>query len=316
MPISDSRAESSSPTTVATSLIVLLGRLVDYAGLFPPAGLGMAKALQNYTEYRRARESWMLGRFIVPIARLKELETALADLPQQGTDERPWRLSALLGTDANFDAAHIHAFNARHVPSTTSGGLRIESVECKVASSEEIARVAEQIPATLERYFELPLTDELPTLIAEVRRVGGRAKIRTGGETATAFPSAGQIAFFLRVCAAAKIPFKATAGLHHPLRSIHKFTYAGDSPSGTMHGFLNVFLAAAFVHSGMNAKDAEAVLAEESAEAFRFEGGGISWRDRKLSSEALQSARQLFCMSFGSCSFTEPVADLQALRLL
>lgn len=297
-------------------MLTLLGRLVDYAGIFPPASLGMAKAIENYAACRRARESWMLGRFIVPLARLKELESALSDLPERETVDAPWRLSVLLGTDASFDAAHIHAFNARHVPTATSGGLRIESVECKAESVDQILKIAEQIPATLERYFELPLTAELPTLIAEVRKVGGRAKIRTGGETLAAFPSSGQIVFFLGVCAAAGIPFKATAGLHHPVRSVQHFTYAADSPSGTMHGFLNVFLAAAFMHGRMNAKDGEALLAEESAEAFRFDADGISWRDKKLTSAALRTARQSFCISFGSCSFTEPVADLQKLRLL
>jgi len=34
------------------------------------------------------------------------------------------------------------------------------------------------------------------------------------------------------------VPFKATAGLHHPLRCIHPLTHEPNSPAAAMHGFL------------------------------------------------------------------------------
>ncbi|HMI51249.1 MAG TPA: hypothetical protein VK525_07045 [Candidatus Saccharimonadales bacterium] len=300
----------------APPLRALLHGLVDYAGIFPPARLGLGEAVENYSRYQRSGQNWTLGRFIVPLARLAEFERALDTVRDESAAREPWKLSVLLGNDMKADAETIRSFNHRRAGAAQGPEVRIESAERKVATPEEIANAAEQIPPGIETYFEVPLTDDLPTLVAEIRKVKGRAKVRTGGETAPLFPSCGQIAFFLGVCRAAEIPFKATAGLHHPLRSYQRFTYAADSPSGMMHGFLNVFAAGAFVLHGMNAKDAESVLSEESAEAFRFEAGGISWRDKKLTSEAIQSARQSFCTSFGSCSFTEPVADLQTLHLL
>ena len=73
---------------------------------------------------------------------------------------------------------------------------------------------------------------------------------------------------FIRLCAAANVPFKATAGLHHPLRSVHRLTYAAESPSAMMHGFLNFFLAAAFVRAGMETEVAVQLLEEQSARHF------------------------------------------------
>ena len=43
---------------------------------------------------------------------------------------------------------------------------------------------------------------------------------------------------------------RSPLGLHHPVRGEYPLTYAPDAPRGVMHGFLNVFLAAAFVWHG------------------------------------------------------------------
>src|SRR6266849_3748302 len=83
--------------------------LIDYAGLFPPAALGMAAAVANYDAYSRSEWNWILGRFIVPVARLAEFEEANGGLPQ--TSFVNWRLSVLLGSDAASDVGRIREFN-------------------------------------------------------------------------------------------------------------------------------------------------------------------------------------------------------------
>jgi hypothetical protein len=83
-----------------------------------------------------------------------------------------------------------------------------------------------------------------------------------------------------------------------------------------MHGFLNVFLAASFMLYGMDASTATECINEVSANSFQFTGANVSWRNHTLSNAQLQRARQSFCLSFGSCSFTEPLDDLRALHLL
>jgi hypothetical protein len=296
---------------------VLLRDLIDYAGLFPPASLAMTPAVANYDAYSRSEWNWILGRFIVPVSRLGEFEEALAGLPTAtpGIGFTNWRLSVLLGSDPSADVARIREFNARIARSGSGRMAVVESVEVKVASAEEITLLSEIIPAELVTYFEVPLSS-CSNCLAAVAGCGRRAKIRTGGETADKFPVPANVIEFIRRCAAANVPFKATAGLHHPLRSIHRFTYQPESASGIMHGFVNLFLAAAFSRAGMESDLAVQLLEEQSAEAFQFDLNGVGWRQCRLSRDEIAAARRSFAVSFGSCSFTEPIDDLRSLHLL
>ena len=295
----------------------LLRDLIDYAGLFPPASLAMMPSVANYEGYLRSGWNWILGRFIVPVARLGEFEEALVGLaaPAPGAHSTNWRLSALLGSDPIADVSRIREFNARMASSSVGRQVHVESVEVKVGGPDEVARLSGIIPADLVTYFEVPLAS-CGEGIAAVAGCGRRAKLRTGGETADKFPAPESVIEFMRLCVAADVPFKATAGLHHPLRSVHRFTYQPESPSGIMHGFINVFLAAAFLRAGMEAKVAVELLGEQSVDAIHFDGTGVTWRGHRLSRDQVVAARQGFSVSFGSCSFAEPIDDLRALHLI
>jgi hypothetical protein len=262
----------------------------------------------------QATHSWILGKFIVPVSRLAEFEQAL---PQIARDARPsrWELSALLGPDPAGDVARIREFNEQAASKTAPAGM-IKSIEARIATPDDVARLSAIIPPEFDTFLEVPLSGEERESIRAIAGCGRRAKIRTGGETPDKFPSPESVVEFLRLCAEANVPFKATAGLHHPLRSCHRLTYKDDSPSGVMHGFLNMFLGAAFVHAGMEPKPAADLLREESAQAFHFGLGGVHWQSHHLSANGLAQARKNFSLSFGSCSFTEPVDDLRALHLL
>lgn len=304
----------------AESVAALLRNLIDYAGLFPPAALGMSPAVANYDAYSRSEFSWMLGRFIVPAARLGEFEESLAklpDLPNEASEASTrWGLSVLLGTDVAGDLARLHECQARFAAGRSPVDVQIQSVEVKIAAPEEVGRISALIPAELEAYFEIPLSSDIRACVAAVAACGRGAKIRTGGETTDKFPAPGGVIEFIAACSDANVPFKATAGLHHPLRSIHRLTYQPDSPSGLMHGFLNVFLAAAFVRAGMEQSDAIELLEERNANAFHFDSDGIRWRDHRLTLRDIANTRQNFAISFGSCSFMEPIDNLRALHLL
>jgi hypothetical protein len=147
----------------------------------------------------------------------------------------------------------------------------------------------------------------------EVKKAGSFAKIRTGGVRSDAIPSVDSVASYIIACAERRLPFKATAGLHHPVRQVHRLTYEPDAASAMMHGFINVFLAAAFAWHGES--QIHPILAETDPEAFQF-NEKAHWRNLSLSSDEIAEARRRFAHSFGSCSFEEPIDDLRALGWL
>jgi hypothetical protein len=256
-----------------------------------------------------------LGRFVVPVARLAELEQEAArfappaSLDDSGAD--PWRLSALLSTDLHRELEALGEFNCRHA-AAGAPALSADVVEVRADAVEAVDRLFAAVPRWAQAYVEIPLDRDPVPLVAAIARRGGRAKGRTGGITPEAFPPAESLARFLRACTDAGVPFKVTAGLHHPLRAEYRLTYAPDSPRGTMFGFLNVFLAAAFLHHGMGDADVVRLLEERSPEAIRFAGDGVEWRGHRLDRGAIAAARATGIVAFGSCSFTEPVGELQA----
>ena len=162
-----------------------------------------------------------------------------------------------------------------------AGDPRAEAIE---------TRWDEQLQALIgEVYVELPLGDGLEEKVAVLAERGYRAKVRCGGATV---PAAAELGRFLRACRDAGVPFKATAGLHHPL-----------AENGS-HGFLNVIAACAFAD--------DAPLTEE----VELDADGLRWRDRKAGPEELARVRREQLVAVGSCSFFEPVEDLQDLGVL
>ncbi len=290
----------------------LLRELIDYAGLFPPASLSMTESIANYQAYLGSVWQWILGTFIVPVSRLNEFEEAFMSLPQEiEKDKKPWQLSMIVGPDAQSDAARMMEF----INSAIGQRAEIKSVEVKVSTAEEIISLMQVLPRKQSVYFEapLPLSEEC---VKTVAHYGQRMKIRTGGETADKIPPAERVLGFIRMCNENAVAFKATAGLHHPLRTVHRLTYHPESASGLMHGFLNVFLGAAYLRSGLIVELADEILNESAAEAFKVDADGVRWRDHRLSCAELAAARGNFAISFGSCSFTEPIDDLRLMGLL
>lgn len=297
-------------TTFLRSVRALMSGIIDYAGLFPPSKLPMERAVLNYASYRLGTNAWLLGRFVAPVTELTEFVSIARSV--EPVPAEPWRLSATAGGNLRDAFALVSEFNSKFGDS-----YRIDTVEFKCASENEIAAAARDLPEGLTAYAEVEAGDRLAELVAEAARCGLNAKLRTGGVTADAFPAASEVVRFIRVCTAAGVPFKATAGLHHPLRCVKPFTYEPDSAVGAMHGFLNVALAAGFASTGCGADELEAIMQEDSPDAFAFSEDGVSWRGRRsLSTEGIERIRGQAMHSFGSCSFTEPIEDLRSIGLL
>ncbi|MFQ3593896.1 MAG: hypothetical protein SNJ82_12015 [Gemmataceae bacterium] len=295
------------------SLRALLSGLIDYAGMFPPAKLPLGEAVVNHLTYRRGDEAWMLGRFVLPVARLQELASTEISVAALGR-----------GGNAREFVEGLHADlglieEARQI---SEGRLVVDVLETKlpsefVLSPEAIRPFLTPVCEMYERagvklFLELPATVAEPVFEA-LSGIGSGpdtpgVKLRTGGLEAAAFPSAEQVAVTLWSCSAEGLEFKATAGLHHPLPRYDAALKV------RMHGFVNVFLAGVFIAAGrITPRETVELLEEMSPENFVLQQDALLWRGQAVSLAQIQQARRSFVRSFGSCSFDEPRDDLRAL---
>jgi hypothetical protein len=153
-------------------------------------------------------------------------------------------------------------------------------------------------------------------MLPVLARFSALAKIRMGGLTPDATPDPATVARFLIACADAQIAFKATAGLHHAVRGEYQLSDDSDSPSLTMHGFINVFLAAALAWLGKEEEAIVATLEEESPMVFRISEDSVRWHGNAVTTSQIGMMRRDFGIAFGSCSFLEPIEELKALGWL
>jgi hypothetical protein len=239
---------------------VLFARLIDHAPTFPPASLPLAEGLAEHRRVRDSDAGWLVNRFVCPGSKLEEL------------GEEPLRLSVVV------DNGQLPTEDAR-----------IEAVEAAGVDPEVL------IDAAPETYCELPLRGELWFRILRLSELGLRAKVRCGG---TALPSVAALAQLVQECRRQGVAFKATAGLHHPVRVREE------------HGFLNLLAAALF--DG----DEEEALAEEDESAFAVTAEAFTWRDRSAGPEEIATVRHELFVGFGSCSAQEPIDGLQTRGML
>jgi hypothetical protein len=305
----------SESVVVKPSVRALLAHIVDYAGLFPPAQLDMSSTVRNYAAYLAAPDAWMLGRLVVPVARLDEFEEHAAELLPRSGGAEPWMITALTAAASDGDGLlrdldRILTYNDYH-GETTHGMAMIDVIELRADSAAAIDAALDRIPDDLFAFFEISAPNDPRGLIAALVGSDAGAKIRTGGVTVEAFPAIANVARFIGACAAADVPFKATAGLHHLL------THRNDQLDVQELGFLNVFLAGCIARMrGIGANAIEHLLSETSLDAFAFDDDAVAWREHFLSSDEIAEARQTFAVSFGSCSFDEPRGDLRAAGLV
>ena len=330
----------SPDTRLTPTLRTLLADIIDYAGLFPPAELRFHEALQNYVQYRQEPEAWMLGRFVLPVSRLDEL-APFSNLFRAG-DEEPYTFS-VLGEGGTTPDAFLSAiarevdvlqqFHADHLDRVQADvmevRLPVSLLDAPIAETRAFLddvhrRLVMAGTAQLDVFYEVPhdidpatlrafaaaLADHNSTQDVPARSTVG-LKMRCGGTTPKAFPPDEHVAQVIAACRDAGARFKATAGLHHPIR------HYSETYESIMHGFINVFGAAvlAFEHD-LDAGGILAVLQEDDPEAFQYTNDHFVWRDVPASVDTIQHVREEFAISFGSCSFDEPRDDLKELELI
>lgn len=310
-------------------------QIIDYAGLFPPAKLELEEAFKNYIEYKNSDYKWILSRFICPANQLSNLENLI-------------KKNCIVNNDINFSVLGRSGYNTidfkknldedlyywKGFSSNSSGINHTNLFEVKLPdelitlhdqkkNSELIDYIFEsverQIPHPVFIFFEVHSGSEWKKNICGLiegikihndKNNNSGFKFRTGGIEPNSFPTPGQIAFCIRECVDREIPMKCTAGLHHPFRRYDK------NINVMMHGFINVF-AAGIIALRHNITDTglENILSDEDHNNFIFKEDYFSWKDWKVSIADIEFARKELMISFGSCSFDEPINDLKSFNI-
>lgn len=313
------------------SVLVLLSRSVDYAGMFPPASLEVKEAAARYSAMLAGPERFLLARFVCPASRLADVELLR---PTSGSP--PAVLAALGAATASLEELVAQALEDRRVllPLVAGGVLAADQYEvalprvvieggvAAVAAAARAVTEALAVPRRILVALEVPVAGAPAGLVVEA--IAGLAqanaaspatpvclKVRCGGASAAAVPAVEELAGAVAAARDHGVLIKATQGLHHPFRHL-------DHGLGCpVHGFLNLFAAAVLARShGLDVAGIGEVLGDEDPDAFVFTDSGFAWRDHAVSLEALAAARRFGLTSFGSCSVDEPLADLRAFGLL
>jgi hypothetical protein len=287
--------------------------LIDYAGLFPPAGLDIDTAVRNYAGYLASENGWMLGRFIIPVSQLHRvvlhpgLRCSVIVSPAVSQEELD-RLGAFKGC---VEMVEVRLPDIAGSPDRCSDHLlQIES-RLQQAGLQDVQLFIEggrvedvAIPVAAIATFNSRRSGE-----KVIKNVG--VKLRCGGLEKLAFPTPEEVAEVISVCCAHDIPIKFTAGMHHPLRN-----YSADIEV-MQHGFINIFGAALLCWGcTLSTDEITECLRDETADHFHFTVESFSWKNRTISTSEIKRLRQGKVISFGSCSFTEPIEGLCSLGFL
>jgi hypothetical protein len=297
----------------------LFEHIVDYAGLFPPARLPLAEALRNYAGYVAGPRQWLVGRFICPAGQLDELtEEARALKIDSGLQIAVLASGGAPDFRASLerDLAAIERFRREWWPEVAD--VLEVALPASLAPAELSEAVALLRPTQLRCFFEVPLdTDRVretcQTLagLASASETAFGLKVRCGGLTAEAFPSDEHLAAFMVQCRDARLPWKATAGLHHPLRQWD------EGLQVLTHGFLNVFGAGllSYAHP-LREEQLVEILRDRQGAQFWFQNDRFGWKNWGCALREVKELRRRWLPSFGSCSVEEPHADLVALGMV
>lgn len=282
----------STAARAAGTVPAVVAGLCDDAAVFPPGLVPLPDAVRAHQERHDRWYAGLVGPLVVA-------ESALPQLGPLVRPDLPLRLSVTLpGGPAGLPGvfAAVAALPAE-----------LSSVEVVVPEGCGAAEFFAQLGAavadgpTLDVYVEVPRDARGPEVIDGLQG-RYRAKFRTGGVRAELYPSVEELAASLAAVICAGIPFKATAGLHHALRNT-------DPDTGfVQHGFLNLLLATEALLAGGSERDAQGMLAER-------DGATVAERVLAVDAADVERTRRAFT-SFGTCSVTEPLAELIELGIV
>jgi hypothetical protein len=253
-------------------------RILDYAGMFPPAKLPLADALENFQAYQNHKHADYLSRFVIPLEQVPELPSST-----------PLPLTVLMKpAEINVSLKELEADSIE---------VTWDEVSLTLLESSFFGKIF------IELDWRKPYERQMAMLSGRSPRFG--VKLRTGGVTPESIPPSKAIAEFLLSAAQYKLPLKATAGLHVPVPN--------DNPEigARMHGFLNFFCAGFLAYGGRGDHEAITnVLEDFSYEDFSFGEQSMRCGNFEFTKQEIEQLRSQWLLSFGSCSFLEPIEHL------
>ena len=323
---------SSNHRKPILSLKIFTEKLIDYAGLFPPASLSLAQAFHNYIFYIQGEYKWMLNKFIIPAKKLGELSELISEM--RINNQIPF---SVLGTSGetisdfnknlsndikniiefknkNGELVNVDVFEVRPPKEVLEEENNDDMLDLMIGVSTELEKaIGKSIPI----FYEAALADDYESIIIRVAETIASLdnncgfKLRTGGTDALAFPKPEQIAFAIMTCCEFNVPMKCTAGLHHPIRHFN------ESVSAYMHGFFNVFGGGILAYTNnLDEMELLDILNDEDPYEFVFKEDGFEWNEIQVSNSQIKEVREKFMISYGSCSFDEPIEDLITMEML
>ncbi|MFF5494138.1 hypothetical protein [Streptomyces aquilus] len=268
----------------------VLAGLFDDAAVFPPGSLPVEEAVPAHVAHRRGAHAGLVGAFVLAAQDIGRLGELTADLPEGSFD-----LSVTVALPGVADALAA----ADLIPAVRLVGLEV-AVPDGVAADTVVPALAAAIDhdPDLTVYVEVPRDHRRGALLAALAGTPYLAKFRTGGVRADLYPDERELAAAVLAATRAGVAFKATAGLHHAVRTT-------DPETGfEQHGFLNLLVAADAALKGAEEAELVALLADR-------DGDRVTERVRALSPQV----RDVF-RSFGTCSVAEPAVESARLGLL
>lgn len=276
---------------------------LDDAAVFPPGSVPLAQAVPAHLAHLASAQGPLVGPFVVAASALPSLGPLVQGLPPRSfavsvTVPGPGDVRAALEAAALVPALDVRAVEVG-VPADVA---EVDEVvpALDLALRGDLARTADGSRVTA--FVELPRDERRATLFDALAGTAYLAKLRTGGVRADLYPDAAELGAAIVALVRARVPFKATAGLHHAVRNT-------DAATGfEQHGFLNVLVAVAAALDGADVTEASVLLADRDGAALAASAG--AW--------PLGQAEQVrWCFrSIGTCSIDEPVSDLATLGLL
>lgn len=298
--------------------------LIDYAGLFPPAGLDLIEAVGNYRTYLDRPERWILSRFIATAAHVEQLrEESLRIF----TTQHPLMVS-LVSREPAADIVRVVAKVKESEGRVAIGSAEVV-IDCnkdfaqQLSAHDSILKELDTSGSHISLFYEVPPTEAWDSMFDQVvdaidmarthtaRTIG--CKLRCGGLQPQLIPPPDRIARVLHSCANRSIPLKCTAGLHQPFRHADDL----DGKPVMTHGYFNVFFAGLVANvQRASFEELVSIVSEADVVDAVFSDEGISWLGRTIATEEIQRVREERVISYGSCSFEEPIEAAAALGWL